>query len=123
MNTATAAQSKVILDAIKAGIANTAHHTCYGGCARIYLKEGSLLTIDELFSLSKAEQKKAKKARQKDVKIAMNYLELFGKGKTIGGKVYMGYDNNDKVTYSKAVNIASALKEVGVNLSVDGIED
>ena len=123
MSTTAATQPKVILTAIKTGIANTAHHACYGGCARIYLKEGSLLSIDELFSLSKAEQKKAEKARKKDVRIAMNYLELFGKGKAIGGKVYMGYDNNDKVTYSKAVNIAAALKEVGVNLTVEGIED
>ena len=116
-------ESNAILAAIKSGIANPAHHACYGGCARIYLIPGSLLTIDELFSLSKAEQKKAEKARQKDVRVAMNYLELFGKGKTIGGKAYMGYDNGDKATYSKSVNIAAALKEVGIRLTVEGVED
>jgi hypothetical protein len=118
----TATTKTAIKQAIAAGLSSTESHACYGGCARIYLKAGLLLSVDELFSLNLAAQTRTEKARQKNVKAALELLDAAG-FKTIRGKAYIGYDNNDKKVYSKAVNLANALIAAGIPLTVEGIED
>ena len=111
-----------IKKAIVQALESPAHLNCYGGCARIYLEVSSALSIDDLFKLNKREQNTAERKHKKVAATAMEILETLG-FKTIGSRVYIGYDNGTKIQYSKACAIKDGVKGLGIHFLVEAKED
>ena len=117
---------KDIKAAIASGLSSTATHTCAGGAARIYLKAGCLLSIDEVMKLSIKKQNAIEKQRGWIADSVISEISA-STGRTTmlaGNWIYLGYDNaNEHNVYSRAMNISIALKAIGVNFNVEGHED
>ncbi len=119
MTKLTAARKNEIKTALANALQSEKMHSCYGGCARIYLKAGMACTVDELFQLTKRQQTSKEKAHKKEVDYVFTELG----GRVVGKRFYIGYDNNTKIEYSKAVNICNNLKAIGISVNVEGDED
>ena len=119
----TTIQQKQIIAAINYAInLNVDPIQCYGGCARIYIQGGGMLTIDEMMSLTIRQQSSLKKQRRNLQSQVLQALEGIG-FKIIRGRAYIGYDNNTKKEYSLASAIVESLKAIGVQMEVVAEED
>jgi uncharacterized spore protein YtfJ len=119
---------KDIKTAIASGLSSAATHTGAGsaGAARIYLKAGCLLSIDEVMTLSIKKQNAIEKQRGWIADSVISEISVStGRTTMLAGKwIYLGYDNaNEHNVYSRAMNISIALKAIGVNFNVEGHED
>ena len=115
--TATATKT-TIKTTIANALNNYKHIDCYVSCCRVYLEVSSPITVDDMFKLTNEECKALKTAHKRKATGAMKALAEMGY-RTIGNRVYVGYDNACGIIYSQASAIASALENLGIFFIVE----
>lgn len=115
---------EAIKDAIKSGLLKYESVEQFGGCGRVYVccnadyVKHKDFDAKILSKLSSAIGKNVSLA-VKDLGMIFNF-GLYGIG---NNAIYIGYDNADSIAWSKAVQVAKNLRELGIGAYEEGQGD
>ena len=99
------------------------------GCCRVYVCVSNSLSVDQMFSMSKKEQRAFTKNWSKNVlpllKEAADSLRMIFqvKGHGVENAFYIGYWNRGEGVNEKAEGIVQALKEIGLSPYIEYVGD